>query len=66
MMQAQLAKSRKETQGIKDMKAKVEGLIQGLGQTSLAESEEPPRSNEKAVNIEEAKDVWEELEKQFV
>lgn len=65
MMQAQLEKSRKETQGIKEMKAKVEGLIQGLGQTSLAESEEPTSLNEKVADAEEGKDVWDELEKHF-
>ncbi|KAE8445081.1 hypothetical protein EG329_013796 [Mollisiaceae sp. DMI_Dod_QoI] len=63
MMQDQLDKSRAETQGIKDMKEKVEGILEGLSQAKLAEIVE---SNTQGDEVElEGKEVWDELQKEF-
>jgi mediator of RNA polymerase II transcription subunit 7 len=63
MMQDQLEQSRAETQGIREMKEKVEGILEGLSQAKLAEQEEKDTSGEEVV--EEGKDVWDCLEKEF-
>jgi mediator of RNA polymerase II transcription subunit 7 len=68
MMQDQLDKSRAETQGIKAMKEKVEGILVGLGQIQVVEKDEDTIMGEDiAVNqkVEEGKDVWDELEREF-
>lgn len=61
-MQAQLDTIRKETQGIKDMKVKVESVLEGLAQTRLADPQ-PMLVDGKAVFVEDGRDVWDELEK---
>lgn len=63
-MQSQLETIRKETQGINDMKIKVEGVLEGLAQTGIS-AEQPIVEDEKAGYTEDGKDVWEELEKCF-
>ena len=66
MMQSQLDQSRKETQGIREMKTKVEGILEGLGQAKLASSEDVTVVvDEKVGVLEEGRDVWEELESMF-
>lgn len=66
MMQSQLDKSRKETQGIREMKVKVEGILEGLGQAKLADGGEAAKVvDEKERFVEEGRDVWEELELVF-
>jgi mediator of RNA polymerase II transcription subunit 7 len=63
MMQTQLERSRAETQGIREMKMKVEGILEGLSQAKLAEvKENEERGNEV---VEEGRDVWEALEREF-
>ena len=64
MMQSQLDKSRKETQGIREMKEKVEGILEGLGQAKLADGVEEMVVDEKG-GYGDLKDVWEELENTF-
>jgi mediator of RNA polymerase II transcription subunit 7 len=63
MMQTQLERSRAETQGIREMKMKVEGILEGLSQAKLAEEKEnEERGNEE---VEDGRDVWEALEREF-
>ncbi|KAH8760297.1 mediator complex, subunit Med7 [Hyaloscypha finlandica] len=63
MMQTQLERSRAETQGIREMKMKVEGILEGLSQAKLAEEKEnEERGNEV---VEDGRDVWEALEREF-
>lgn len=61
MMQTQLERSRAETQGIREMKMKVEGILEGLSHAKLAEE------NEESGNevVEDRRDVWEALEREF-
>ena len=62
-MQTQLERSRAETQGIREMKMKVEGILEGLSQAKLAEEKEnEERGNEV---VEDGRDVWEALEREF-
>jgi len=63
MMQDQLERSRAETQGVQEMKEKVEGILEGLSQAKLAEQEERDKSDDEVE--EEGKDVWDCLEKEF-
>jgi mediator of RNA polymerase II transcription subunit 7 len=63
MMQNQLDRSRAETQGIREMKMKVEGILEGLSQAKLAE--EKTDEEEKKQVEEEGRDIWEALERQF-
>lgn len=65
MMQSQLDKSRRETQGIREMKAKVEGILEGLGQAKLADGGGEMVVDEKEGFVEEGRDVWEELGRVF-
>jgi mediator of RNA polymerase II transcription subunit 7 len=68
MMQDQLDRSRAETQGIRAIKEKVEGILVGLGQMQMVDKEEDTIMGEDtAVNqdVEERKDVWDELEREF-
>ena len=68
MMQDQLDKSRAETLGIKAMKEKVEGVLVELGQMQVVGKEEDTIMREDiAVNqeVQEGKDVWDELEREF-
>lgn len=65
MMQDQLDKSRAETDGIRKMKAKVEGILEGLSQAKLVETTDGKVDNGRDENIEEGRDVWDELEKEF-
>lgn len=62
MMQNQLDRSRAETQGIMEMKEKVEGILEGLSQAKLKE-EELREGEEK--RVEEGRDIWEALEKEY-
>lgn len=61
-MQAQLDTIRKETQGIKDMKVKVEEVLESLAQTGFAD-QQPMLLDGKAAFVEHGKDVWDELER---
>lgn len=63
MMQSQLERSRAETQGIREMKLKVESIVEGLSQAKLAEEKETEDKGEEVA--EEGKDVWATLEKEF-
>ena len=63
-MQSQLDTIREETQGIKDMKVKVEGVLEGLAQTGFIEAA-PMVLDEKDTFDVEGKDIWDELEKCF-
>jgi len=63
MMQTQLERSRSETQGIREMKLKVEGILEGLSQAKLAEEKEAEDKGEEVV--EDGKDIWEALEREF-
>ena len=63
MMQTQLERSRSETQGIREMKLKVEGILEGLSQAKLAEVDEKKDGGKE--DVEEGRDVWEALEREF-
>ena len=65
MMQDQLEKSRKETQGIREVKERVEGVIEGLGKLKLAEFENGKVGQGEVEVVEDGRDVWETLEKEF-
>jgi mediator of RNA polymerase II transcription subunit 7 len=66
MMQDQLDRSRAETDGIRQMKEKVEGILEGLSQAKLAETEEEKvETTEEWREEEEGRDIWEELQRQF-
>jgi len=66
MMQDQLDRSRAETNGIRQMKEKVEGILEGMSQTKLAETEEEKvETTEEWREEEEGRDIWEELQRQF-
>ena len=62
MMQNQLDRSRAETQGIMEMKQKVEGILEGLSQAKLKEEEHREDEKEK---VDEGRDIWEALEKEY-
>lgn len=62
MMQDQLDRCRTETQGIRDMKAKVEGILEGLGQAKLADIGEADTTSKEG---SEGKEVWDELAREF-
>jgi mediator of RNA polymerase II transcription subunit 7 len=64
MMQDQLEKSKAETQGIMEMKEKVVGILEGLGQAKWAEIDTNGQAND-GVNIDDDSDVWWQLEKEF-
>jgi hypothetical protein len=64
MMQAQLERSRAETQGIREMKMKVEGILEGLSQAKLAEEKEKEKE-ENGEDVVEGRDVREVLEGEF-
>jgi mediator of RNA polymerase II transcription subunit 7 len=63
MMQNQLDRSRAETQGIREMKEKVEGILEGLSQAKLAEEKEKEGSSGEVVD--DGRDVWEVLDREF-
>lgn len=69
MMEDQLERSRNETAGIERMKAKVEGILNGLGQAKLANGdaggEEARDSNSKAGDEEVEVAIWKELAREF-
>jgi mediator of RNA polymerase II transcription subunit 7 len=62
MMQNQLDRSRAETQGIMEMKEKVEVILEGLSQAKLKEDEHTEGGEKK---VEEGRDIWEALEKEY-
>ena len=70
MMQDQLDRSKAETEGMLKMKAEVEEILEGLGNLGIGEK----HGNEdngiidgegKAEVVEEGRDTWEELEREF-
>lgn len=66
MMEAQLARSKAETNGIESMKSKVEGILASLGQVNVSEETEAHKDNKKDVEeYDGAKDVWEELHREY-
>ena len=65
MMQDQLERSRKETEGIREVKERVEGVIEGLSQAKLADFEIKDTGGDGEGALEEGKDVWEVLEREF-
>ena len=65
MMQDQLERSKAETEGILNMKEKVEGILEGLGQAKLAEIDLPEDEIMEEPEEEAGKVVWDELEKEF-
>jgi len=62
MMQDQVDRIRAETQANREITAKGEGILEGLGQAKLADEDE---SNTKGEDYIDGKDVWEELEREF-
>ncbi|OBT55535.1 hypothetical protein VE04_04273 [Pseudogymnoascus sp. 24MN13] len=67
MMEAQLARSKAETNGIENMKTKVEGILAGLGQVNIA-PEDAKEYKDIKKDLEEydgAKDVWDELHREY-
>ena len=65
MMQDQLEGSRKETEGIRELWERVEGDIEGLGKAKLAELGDGKVGREGKEVVEEGRDVWEVLEREF-
>ncbi|ELR07191.1 mediator complex subunit med7 [Pseudogymnoascus destructans] len=67
MMEAQLARSKAETNGIESMKTKVEGILAGLGQVNIApeEAEEYKDTKKDLEEYDGAKDVWDELHREY-
>ena len=70
MMQDQLDRSKAETEGMLKMKAEVEQILEGLGHLGIGEKHGNVNNGmvdgeEKAEVIEEGRDTWEELEKEF-
>lgn len=67
MMEAQLARSKAETNGIENMKTKVEGILAGLGQVNIApeEAEEYKDIKKDLGEYDGAKDVWDELHREY-
>jgi len=67
MMESQLARSKSETEGIERMKAKVEGILAGLGQVKLANGAAKEHEDEVLVEEDDAGEraVWDELEREF-
>ncbi|KAH8816026.1 MED7 protein-domain-containing protein [Xylogone sp. PMI_703] len=65
MMQDQLDRSKAEIDGIMKMKGRVEGLLDGLAQTKIVESSISQDSGSKDTETDPAKDIWDELEKEF-
>lgn len=66
MMEDQLERSKRETEGIEEIKGKVEGILKGLGQAKLANGEGRDNKEEKSngeTNGELA--VWDELQREF-
>lgn len=64
-MQNQLEKSRAETEGIMNMKEKVEGILEGFSQVKLADEESANIQTHEDVTEEGGKDVWEQLDLEF-
>ncbi|KAK0120318.1 Mediator of RNA polymerase II transcription subunit 7 [Cadophora gregata] len=68
MMQDQLDRSRAETKGIREMKVKVETILEGLGaglELDKGVLEGVVGKKEERKVVEEGKDVWDELERKF-
>lgn len=67
MMEAQLARSKAETEGIEKMKEKVEGILAGLSQTKLVneETEELKGDEKSSEDFDDTKDVWDELRREY-
>jgi mediator of RNA polymerase II transcription subunit 7 len=62
MMQDQVERSRAETRGIREMKEKVETILEGLSQAKL---DDTSGDVVQEVLPEEGADIWKELEKEF-
>ena len=68
MMEDQLERSNRETEGIMEMKKKVEGVIQGLGQVDVADTGTPSTpiaDGETTARAAREINAWDELEKEF-
>lgn len=67
MMQDQLERSRAETEGIMKMKGEVEGILEGLGDIGLGDALDIKDVSEKMIDlpVEEGRDIWDELHRQF-
>ena len=66
MMQDQLDRSREETKGIREMKAKAEGILEGLSEARPVDSGSEGQKQKKSEEVVgEGKDIWEELEREF-
>jgi mediator of RNA polymerase II transcription subunit 7 len=67
MMEAQLAKSKAETEGIEKMKAKVEEILAGLGQVKLLNEDVEENKNDKrsSEDFDGSKEVWDELRREY-
>jgi mediator of RNA polymerase II transcription subunit 7 len=68
MMQDQLERSKAETEGILRMKAEVETVLAGLGKLGFSEKEgsgEAPGAGPGNGEVEDGRDVWDELERGF-
>jgi len=62
MMQDQVERSRAETRGIREMKEKVETILEGLSQANV---DDTSGDVVRETLPEEGADIWEELEKEF-
>jgi mediator of RNA polymerase II transcription subunit 7 len=67
MMEAQLARSKAETEGIEKMKAKVEGILAGLGQVKLVDEGVGETKDDKrsSADFDGTKQVWDELRHEY-
>lgn len=64
MMQEQVERSRRETQGIREVRVRVEGVIEGLGRGKVVGVVDGSVEMD-GDGVVEGRDVWEELEKEF-
>jgi mediator of RNA polymerase II transcription subunit 7 len=65
MMEDQLERSRLETKGIMEMKKKVEGILEGLGQDDTTENITPAVDLNGAAPRDDGCEAWDELDKHF-
>ncbi|KAL2059784.1 hypothetical protein VTL71DRAFT_10168 [Oculimacula yallundae] len=65
MMQDQLDRSRAETKAIGEMKGKVEAILEGLSGRFEGEMGKNGAGEEEKLVVDEERDVWEELEREF-